>query len=588
MKLRLKSAIAGAATLAIVGGGIAGLAAPAFATAPPWNPDPNSNGRVVLYDASGHVLTGGTNLAHIADYAVASTGASPSNATKATLYFATPKNGQPTGAWPSDVGSGTSTFPSASNPAPLTGPAFANPVVKLGSSDGSLTDYIASYPNTDTTTSGYVGVYQIRLTDGGPGILSDGKYWESDVLVDTTNGTWTLIDPALATTVTSISATPVGPQVTGTSVTLNSTVTPAENGTISFFDGTTQVGAAQAVTTSSPSASVSAGAPAIGTHPFSAVFTPAGGTLVQGSTSTTLSYVITAPVIGTTTALSVNPGTVAQYGALDLTSNVSSSDSLPAGQAGSVQFFANGSSLGTVATNDGTVGEYKLHLASVTFSASATPYQITATFTPTSNAYGSSTSPQEPLTVTAASCPGSPVAGASCTDTQNLQVTATPGSLTITTPYTATNPFVLPNLVLNAGGTVLSSSARFPAASDPEIVVTSTLAGDPNWTVSVSGTDLTDGASHSINGENVGLTAGHLDTTVSPAFPSTIGFTDIAAASGTTAGGTGLGVKGGPHQFAQSTGGGNGTASLYGTLTVTAPPQTAAGTYNGTITFSVA
>jgi len=37
-------------------------------------------------------------------------------------------------------------------------------------------------------------------------------------------------------------------------------------------------------------------------------------------------------------------------------------------------------------------------------------------------------------------CPG---VNSSCTDTQNFQVTINPGALTISTPYTTTNPFVL-------------------------------------------------------------------------------------------------------------------------------------------------
>jgi len=68
-----------------------------------------------------------------------------------------------------------------------------------------------------------------------------------------------------------------------------------------------------------------------------------------------------------------------------------------------------------------------------------------------------------------------------------------------------------------------------------------------------------------------------------------VNFTGIPAANGVnptdTAGG---GLKAGPHTFAQSSGGGDGTASLFGTITLNAPVQTEAGTYNGTITFSVA
>ena len=118
---------------------------------------------------------------------------------------------------------------------------------------------------------------------------------------------WLEIDPTVATTTTSISATPTSPQTVGAAVTLNSTVTPAENGTVQFFDGTTAVGTAQAVTTTSGAASVSAGTPALGAHSYTAVFTPTGGTQVQGSTSAALPYTITPVLINTSTALSVPP-----------------------------------------------------------------------------------------------------------------------------------------------------------------------------------------------------------------------------------------------------------------------------------------
>ena len=68
-----------------------------------------------------------------------------------------------------------------------------------------------------------------------------------------------------------------------------------------------------------------------------------------------------------------------------------------------------------------------------------------------------------------------------------------PGSITVTTPYTAAHPYNLGNLTLNAAGTLLSASGRFPALGDPDITVTSTLAGDPNWTLSVTDTDLASG-----------------------------------------------------------------------------------------------
>jgi hypothetical protein len=97
MKLNLRRAISSAAVLAIAGGVIAtsGVAANA-ATTPPWEPDPNAVGTLTFFNSAGQVVTGGSNLAHLFDFAEASTpdGGLPGElgpGTKATLVFANPQ-----------------------------------------------------------------------------------------------------------------------------------------------------------------------------------------------------------------------------------------------------------------------------------------------------------------------------------------------------------------------------------------------------------------------------------------------------------------------------------------------------------------
>ena len=595
MKLRLRSAVVGVTALTIAGGGLAGMATSAFAAGPPpWEPDPNTLGSVLFYDAAGNQLTGGTNVSHIADYLAASTAvpAGAAGATKANLVFANPTPATPTGSWPAGAGSSNTNFPNTTAPAPIAGPGFTNPVVTLGALDGNLGTFVSGH--VVNTVAGYVDQYQVRVFATGPGgITTSPQYWETDIQLTRVGGSptgaingWQVVSPNIVTTTLSLTATPPSPQTfPSTPVTLHSTVTPSENGTITFFDGATQVGTPQAVTTSAPTATVTTAAgPALGTHPYKAVFSPTDPTLVAGSTAS-LSYVVGNPAVPTSTALSVNPNPGTQGAAETFTANVTAptDPSPPAGQNGSVQFFAGASSLGVVATNDGTVGEYKLSIASLALTAGT--YQITAVFTPASTVYAPSTSPQAPLVVG-----GTPVCalpGSNCSDTQPIQVAVGAGSITITTPYTAAHPFVLPALALASAGGFLTTSAQFPAASDPQITVTSTLATNPDWTVSVSGTDLTDATSDVINGQNVGLTAGAVVT--SPGFAGTVAFTDNPALSPPVAAAApgALGIKGGPHQFAQTSGGGDGTVTMKGLLTINAPSSTPAGTYNGTITFSV-
>lgn len=204
------------------------------------------------------------------------------------------------------------------------------------------------------------------------------------------------------------------------------------------------------------------------------------------------------------------------------------------------------------------------------------------------------------LGVVQGSCPGTPdPSGSTCADEQSMTVTIDPGSLTVTTPYTSSNPFVMPDVSLSPDASMLAATARFPAAGDPQITVQSSLAGNPNWSLNVSDTDLTCvsgsctsprvGQYQMINGENVGLTEGSSTLPLPCAtFPGTITFTDIQAGAALSPSDSGTaGLKGGPHTFAQTNTGGNGTVSISGQLTITAPTATQAGTYSGTIALTV-
>ena len=183
--------------------------------------------------------------------------------------------------------------------------------------------------------------------------------------------------------------------------------------------------------------------------------------------------------------------------------------------------------------------------------------------------------------------------GSNCSDQQNTVVTLSPGTLTLTTPYTASNPFVLPPMTLSADGTYLQTSATFPsAASSPaqQINVTSTLAPASPWTLSVAATNLTNGTGGTISSSGLGLTSGEL---LDPGpgngdYPGTVTFTNLTAQNpnpfDNSPGDVGLSAT--PHSWAVSTAA-DGTAVMDGTLTLLAPTSTPAGAYSGTISFSV-
>ena len=393
MNVRLRSVVVGAAALALAGGSLVGLAGTAFAAAPGWEPDAtNEAGTLTLYDASGNVLTGGSNLSHLADYAVANGAKQDPGVNKATLFFAAPDHTKPDiSTWTTNGAvSPSTTFPNAAAPAPIQGPGFTNPVVTLGAANANLTAWLGGV--AQDTTAGYLNIYQLRIFESGPGGVAPTKFWAADIQINPTAGTWTLVYPSVATSSTTLVAAPPSPQTVGFgNTTLTATVTPSSaTGTVAFFDGATQVGTTQNVVAGS--ASVTATAPAVGTHPYKAVFSPTAGSGITGSTSTTLNYVVNPPQIGTSTALGANPSTAAQFSPVVLTANVSEADApVTTGLTGAVAFFNGATNLGA-GVPDATPGEYKLTTSALPVGTDT----ITAVYTPTSSAYATSTSAAVP------------------------------------------------------------------------------------------------------------------------------------------------------------------------------------------------
>ena len=607
MKLNWKAFVAGTATLAVAGGGllISAGAASAASSAPAWEPDPSAAapyGNVVFYDAQGNQVTSGTNLTNPFSYAVAAT-AADAGAIKASLAYYLPVNGQNPQTWSGASESGPTTFSPATSlpsgtPADVAQYAPTHPVI--ATSTNNITVFANNFPSSTTdTTSSYYQTIAVRITDSKQ---PSGTYWQSDIAYNessspiTVDGTtvpangWAEVFPLVSPTTTTVA--PSAPSVvTGNPITLTATVSnTTAAGTVNFFDNGTLVGSA---TPSGGTATFTESAPAKGAHNVSASFVPTLGdetgagtssaTIVGGSTGTS-SYTVTGVVTATSTSLSANPTSVSYNGTTTLTATVTEADSAATGVAGTVQFLDGTSPLGSpVATTvSGTTG---------TATLTTTPGQlavgtnnITAQFSPTDSAdYTGSTSSAVP--VVEAANPVCNNTGSSCTDTQNIQVTVNAGSITVSTPYTSASPFVLPPLTLSTDGSYLSTSATFPNAGDKQILVTSTLAGDPSWTLSVAATPLTDAGGDTIAASGLGLTGGKLATTST--IPGGVSFTDIPAHNPSALDtDTNKGLGSTPQTFATSPAG-DGTAVMSGTLTLLAPTSTPQGTYNGTITFSV-
>src|SRR5215469_10789010 len=315
MKGKLRSLAVGAAAavtaagLSVLAGGGVAFAAGGGGPTPPWESAAaaNINGGITFYNAQGQVITGGPLTAGgLGAFAVASTAASSTAFTKATLQIFTPVSGQDPSTWSGEAVSLSTNFPNTGAPAPVG--TTTNPVVTGPNGQATLAQYIATFPNTQTA-AGFVGLYDVRMKVSGVGVPLSTTYWDTVIAVNTTTNTWSVDFPDFTqNTTTALTASPPSPQTAPASpVTLTATVSPATAGTVSFFSGSTQVGATQTVTATNGVAQVTT-TPPNGTTPYQAFFTPAVGSADIGSASSMLNYTVSAPLDATSTTLAETGG----------------------------------------------------------------------------------------------------------------------------------------------------------------------------------------------------------------------------------------------------------------------------------------
>ena len=628
MKNKLKATLCGTLATAIAGVGLlAATAAPAFAAnggVPPWEPDANAGspyGNVQLFNADGVVVTSGSVSSQAFAFAAATT-APDSGSTHATVYWRDPQaplSSSPPATWSGGQESNTTPFspPPSGTPATVVADAASEPVAEMYST-ATVNNWLTT--NTPSTTTDFANTIQVILQDSFNNGSTD-SYWSTDIAyntgtsaitVDGVNvpaGEWVELFPLQSTPATpTLTLSAPGAQTTGTPEQLTASgvpTTPA--GDVVFEDNGATIAT---VVASGGSATYTVTSPAAGSHSYTASFVPVPGsetgaysssaTVVTSSTSAAETATYSAPTIGTSTSLSAGSTSI-NYGASDaLTATVTENDApTDTGVTGSVQFYDGASALGSPVTTTvsaancpaGQPSGSECGQAVLTTSSLPTGTDsITATFTPGSAAYGPSTS--SAVTVTVAAPAACSLTGSSCTDIQGITVTVNPGTITITTPYTPASPFVLPAMQLSSDGTYLQSSATFPPASNPgtqQIVVTSQLAPAYAWTLSVSGTALSDGTGGTIPSSGLGLTNGALLNPGPGAgtYPGAVTFTNVPAHNPSPVDtDTNSGLTATPQTFAHSTAA-DGTAVMDGTLTLLASTATPAGTYTGTITFTI-
>lgn len=285
-----------ASVVALAASGAVVAAAPAAGAAVTVDPavtgDPNaSNGSISFYDATGNVVTGGSNLSHLFDYAAAST-PGRTGTTKATVYFAFPDHTKADSTtWFQSQRTASTTFPDVTTPAPI---GLTVPVAKAA---GTEADLAALLPTTTLdTTPGFAGIVQVRLKDSGPGIAVQTKpFWATDILFDSAAGTWQQVFPAArtGTAFSAISPAPASPAAAATPVTLTATLSATDlshpAGTVRLLDGTTDLGPVDTFTAATGAVSDTI-TPAAGTHSYRFAFVPDAPATYVASSSAALAY----------------------------------------------------------------------------------------------------------------------------------------------------------------------------------------------------------------------------------------------------------------------------------------------------------
>jgi hypothetical protein len=344
---------------------VATSGAPAGAsTVPPWEPDPSSVGGLVLYNAAGDVITGGSTTASPLAAYVEGTATIRSGDKRATLYGYLPVKGQAPGAWSGEALDGSTVYPNGSAPAPLNTSAL--PVVTGVSGDETIAQLAVDFPNNDTSNDGYAGMYVLRLRTSGKDEGSTITYDSADIQIS--GSTWSVVytKAGAASTTTSLTVAPTSGVVFGETVKLAASVTPkAVAGTVAFHSGLVLVGRA---TVSGGVAKLStAGLPG-GTDKLTATFTPTNSKSYAVSTSTVHTLVVKAHA--TTTGLKASAASIKKGAKETLTADVA-----PAAVAGQVTFYDGSKKLAVVTVHKGVAvfSTAKLPVGSNALKATFTP-----------------------------------------------------------------------------------------------------------------------------------------------------------------------------------------------------------------------
>lgn len=278
------------------------------------------------------------------------------------------------------------------------------------------------------------------------------------VRVGDPNCSWT-------TQTTTTVASNANPSISGQAVTFTATVLPSTTtGTVTFLDGTSQIGTS---TLTNGAATLSISSLGAGTHSITASY--GGNTQYAGSASSVLMQVVTISKASTATTLTSSP----VPGGVAFTALVS-----PAGLTGTVTFLDNGRVIGSAPLNQPIVGG-----AQLTGQLLPGAHSIEAQYGGNSN-YNSSTSASIAWTgtsITLTSSMNPVLKGQAVIFTATVSPSMAPGSVSFTTVNGGT-------ILCAEQGTVTNGQAKCTAnlGSNEAVVAAYSGSANPNYSGSVS------------------------------------------------------------------------------------------------------
>ena len=372
----------------------------------------------------------------------------------------------------------TTSLVSATNPS-VFGQSVTFMATVPSAATGTVTFLDGATPLGTTTVSAGIATFSTTALAVGTHPITAAYSGDTNFAGSTSAALSQVVNMANTTTAVISSS---NPSSFGSSVTFTASVmavapgagTP--DGTVTFFDGTTALGAAVAL--SSGAATFSTSALAVGSHSITAQYS--GSASFNASASSALTQTVGLDAVTMTLASSSNPST---YGS-SVTFTAVVSTAAPGGTAtGTVTFNAGSTALGT-GTLDGT--------GTATFSTSSLPggsTSITAVYGGDStHASGSSAALLQVVnpaasSVALSSSENPSIFGQSVTFTANV-TSSVAGTLTGTVNF-IDGSTLLGGVTLTASGTVTYSTTALAVGSH---AITAVYSGDSNYATSTSTT----------------------------------------------------------------------------------------------------